>query len=92
MHPRLGFLHRASTWMGCRREVMEFVMEVDTLPETNIQIAPENGWEGKMTGFLLGQKAHFQVLLQLVSGKGINVKLGSSIWNESVEPNPIGSL
>ena len=41
-----------------------------SLPETNIDIAPENldGWN--TTGsFLLGQTAHFQVRLLLVSGR-----------------------
>ena len=49
--------------------VFQGVMILDkvTLPETNSSPLKIGGWK---TAFLLGQKAHFQVLLLLVSTGG----------------------
>ena len=41
-----------------------------TLPETNSEFTPENGWL-EDDRFLWGQKAYFQVLLLLVSGRAL---------------------
>ena len=57
-----------------------------SLPETNIDIAPENldGWN--TTGsFLLGQTAHFQVRLLLVSGR-VNFFVFTRGWFQGLKP------
>ena len=61
-----------------------------TLPETNSEFTPENGWL-EDDPFLWGQKAYFQVLLLLVSGRVGMLPLPSTLPKTNMEgPKMLG--